>query len=51
MCIRDRNVATIGPALGLFALKYTTTASVALACIVATLGLQAVAVAGYHSYL
>jgi len=45
------NVATIGPALGLFALKYTTTASVALACIVATLGLQAVAVAGYHSYL
>ena len=45
------NIATVGPALGLFALKYTTSPAVALTCIVATLGAQAVAVAGYHSYL
>ena len=45
------NVATIGPALGLFALKFTSTPAVALACIIATTGLQACAVAGYHSYL
>ena len=45
------NIATIGPALGLFALKFTSVPSVALVCMVATLGLQAVAVAGYHSYL
>jgi ACS family sodium-dependent inorganic phosphate cotransporter len=45
------NIATIGPALGLYSLKFTTSPTVALACIVATLGLQAVAVAGYHSYL
>ena len=45
------NIATIGPAVCLFALKATTTPAVALGFVIATLGLQAVAVAGYHSYL
>jgi ACS family sodium-dependent inorganic phosphate cotransporter len=45
------NIATIGPALCLFALKTTTVPMVAMGFVFATLGLQAVAVAGYHSYL
>jgi len=45
------NIATIGPALCLFALKSTKVPSVAMALVIGTLGLQAVAVAGYHSYL